>query len=99
MTAAPPFGGSTDDQVQQGAWEIVGAVKVKDGLFIGDEMAAQIPNHWEPIGVVYLTYYWLDNDSQVVLDARDVVVDEVTAFIDEALDNAESLWRPMDGAM
>jgi len=20
----------------------------------------QIPNHWEPIGVAYLTYYWLD---------------------------------------
>ncbi|KAF4714098.1 hypothetical protein FOZ62_019065 [Perkinsus olseni] len=111
MTAAPPLGGATDDQSQQGAWEIVGAVKVKDGLFIGDEMAAQelefvvtnkvthvinccgrqIPNHWEPIGVVYLTYYWLDNDSQVVLDARDVVVDEVTAFVDEALDNAESV--------
>ncbi|KAF4688784.1 hypothetical protein FOZ60_002449 [Perkinsus olseni] len=111
MTAAPPLGGASDDQSQQGAWEIVGAVKVKDGLFIGDEMAAQelefvvtnkvthvinccgrqIPNHWEPIGVVYLTYYWLDNDSQVVLDARDVVVDEVTAFVDEALDNAESV--------
>ncbi|EER12254.1 phosphatase, putative [Perkinsus marinus ATCC 50983] len=115
MTAAPQLapalGETMYGQAQQGVWEIVGAVKVKDGLFIGDEMAAQelefvvtnkvthvinccgrqIPNHWEPIGVVYLTYYWLDNDSQVVLDARDVVVDEVTAFIDEALDNAESI--------
>ena len=24
-----------------------------------------IPNHWEPIGVVYLCYQWEDNDSQV----------------------------------
>ena len=73
--------------------EIVGAIKIKDGLFIGDEFAAQVtqlkivqdlefvvankvthiincagrqvPNHWEPIGVQYLTYYWLDQDTQV----------------------------------
>jgi len=55
---------------------IVGAIKIKDGLFIGDEYSATdldfvvankvthiincaartIPNHWEPIGVSYLTF-------------------------------------------
>jgi len=25
----------------------------------------QVKNHWEPIGVRYLTYFWLDIDSQV----------------------------------
>lgn len=25
----------------------------------------QIPNHWEPIGVAYLTFFWLDQDNQV----------------------------------
>ena len=61
-------------------YEILGAVKIKDGVFIGDELAAQdlefvvankvthiincagkqIQNHWEPIGVAYLTFFWLD---------------------------------------
>jgi hypothetical protein len=65
--------------------DIVGAIKIKDGLFIGDEFAAQdlefvvankvthiincagrqVPNHWEPIGVQYLTYFWYDQDTQV----------------------------------
>jgi hypothetical protein len=56
--------------------EIIGAIIIKDGIFLGDEFAAtdldfvvankvthiintcarQIPNHWEPIGVTYLTY-------------------------------------------
>ena len=58
--------------------DMIGAIKIKDGLFIGDEMAAQdlefvvankvtrvincsgrqIPNHWEPIGVIYMTFFW-----------------------------------------
>lgn len=81
---------------------MIGAIKIKDGLFIGDELASQvilfltfmkyltiiflqdlefvvankvthiincagkqIPNHWEPIGVAYLTFFWLDQDNQV----------------------------------
>ena len=76
--------------------EMVGAIKIKDALFLGDEFAAQvrelystnfdylkdlefvitnkvthiincagkqIPNHWEPIGVQYVTYRWMDNDK------------------------------------
>mmetsp|Transcript_7183 Transcript_7183/g.15639 ORF Transcript_7183/g.15639 Transcript_7183/m.15639 type:complete len:637 (-) Transcript_7183:192-2102(-) len=92
-------------------YEILGAVKVKDGLFVGDELAAQdlefvvankvtrvinccsrqVPNHWEPIGVVYLTYSWVDADSQTILDARDVVANEIFRFIEEALEGAESV--------
>jgi hypothetical protein len=72
--------------------DMIGAIKIKDGLFIGDELAStvsflfprlmtikdlefvvankvthiincagrQIQNHWEPIGVAYLTFFWLD---------------------------------------
>mmetsp|Transcript_97446 Transcript_97446/g.275639 ORF Transcript_97446/g.275639 Transcript_97446/m.275639 type:complete len:607 (+) Transcript_97446:73-1893(+) len=92
-------------------YEILGAVKVKDGLFVGDELAAQdlefvvsnkvtrvinccgrqVPNHWEPIGVVYLTYYWVDADNQIILDQRDVVANEVFRFVEEALEGAESV--------
>ena len=76
--------------------DMIGAIKIKDGLFIGDELASQvrekvqltvlciqdlefvvankvthiincagkqIPNHWEPIGVAYLTFFWLDKDN------------------------------------
>ena len=27
----------------------------------------QIPNHWSPIGIVYLTFNWNDHESQVSL--------------------------------
>lgn len=93
------------------AYEILGAVKVKDGLFIGDELAAQdlefvvsnkvtrivnccgrqVPNHWESIGVVYLTYFWVDADNQVILDQRDVVANEIFRFVEGALEGAESV--------
>jgi len=92
-------------------YEILGAVKVKDGLFVGDELAAQdlefvvsnkvthiinccgrqVPNHWESIGVSYLTYYWVDADNQAILDQRDVVSNEIFSFVEEALSAAESV--------
>lgn len=92
-------------------YEILGAVKVKDGLFIGDEQAAQdlefvvankvthvinccgrqVPCHWESIGVVYITYYWVDTDNQIILDNRDVVAGEIYDFIEETVENAESV--------
>ncbi|CAD7922503.1 unnamed protein product [Amoebophrya sp. A120] len=94
-----------------GGYEILGAVKIKDGVFIGDELAAQdlefvvankvthiinccgrnVPNHWESIGVVYLTYYWVDNENQIILDNKDVVANECFHFLEEALGNAESV--------
>eukprot|EP00927_Polykrikos_kofoidii_P049234 TRINITY_DN43320_c0_g1_i1.p1 TRINITY_DN43320_c0_g1~~TRINITY_DN43320_c0_g1_i1.p1 ORF type:complete len:661 (-),score=60.84 TRINITY_DN43320_c0_g1_i1:69-1961(-) len=92
-------------------YEILGAVKVKDGLFVGDELAAQdlgfvdankvkrvinccgrqVPNHWQSIGVAYLTYYWADVDTQTILDPCDEVANEVFRFVEEALEVAESI--------
>lgn len=91
--------------------EILGAVKIKDGLFVGDELSAQdlefvvsnkvtrvvncagrqVPNHWEPIGVCYLTYYWVDADSQIILDQRNVIANEIFQFVEEALQATESV--------
>ena len=65
--------------------QIIGAIKIKDGLFMGDEYSAQdldfmvtnkithiincagkqIPNIWESIGMIYLTFPWLETDNQV----------------------------------
>jgi len=98
-------------QQPQQPYEILGAVKIKDGLFIGDELAAQdlefvvankvthiinccgrnVPNHWESIGVIYLTYYWLDSEHQILLDSKDVVATECFNFLEEALKSAESV--------
>lgn len=96
--------------------ELVGAIKIKDGLFLGDEFAAQvshrqdlefvvankvthiintsarqIPNHWEPIGVQYLDFYWLDHDNQQLFDGRDEIVPEFCAFIERATAAGESV--------
>eukprot|EP00820_Chromera_velia_P030941 Cvel_13495.t1-p1 / transcript=Cvel_13495.t1 / gene=Cvel_13495 / organism=Chromera_velia_CCMP2878 / gene_product=Dual specificity protein phosphatase 1B, putative / transcript_product=Dual specificity protein phosphatase 1B, putative / location=Cvel_scaffold923:45383-53053(+) / protein_length=1548 / sequence_SO=supercontig / SO=protein_coding / is_pseudo=false len=91
--------------------EIIGAVKIKDGLFVGDEIAAQdlefvlankvthiinccgrhVGNHWEAIGVIYLSYHWMDTDNQIILDGRDIVVCEIHDFIEEALEQGESV--------
>lgn len=100
--------------------DIVGAIKIKDGLFIGDEFSAQvplfrvsnlqdlefvaankvthiincagrqIPNHWEPIGVKYLTFPWLDSDQQIILDSKDMIASECFNFIEDALLKTES---------
>lgn len=65
--------------------QIIGAIKIKDGLFMGDEYSAQdldfmvtnkityiincaskqISNIWESVGLNYLSFPWLENDSQV----------------------------------
>ena len=39
----------------------------------------------------YLSFYWLDHDSQNILDPRDEVINEVTQFIEKALAQAESV--------
>ena len=92
---------------------MIGAIKIKDALFIGDELASQdlefvvsnkvthiincagtqIPNHWEPLplGVVYLTFYWLDSDQQELFDDEDRITNEINNFIDEAHNMAESV--------
>lgn len=67
--------------------QIIGAIKIKDGLFMGDEYSAQdldfmltnkitqiincagkqIPNIWESVNINYLSFPWLENDSQVII--------------------------------
>lgn len=91
--------------------EIIGPIKVKDGLFVGDEFSSQdlefvvankvshiincasrqVPNHWEPIGVRYLSLYWLDNDSQVLFDTRDDTFSLIFEFIEQAVSLGESV--------
>lgn len=91
--------------------ELIGAIKVKDGLFLGDEFAAQdlefvvankvthiinasarqVPNHWEPIGVKYVSLYWLDQDTQVLWDSRDEIFTQIYDFIESALKLGESV--------
>ncbi len=73
------------------AGEMFGAVKVKDGLFLGDEYSSQdlelvmsnkvthiincagrqIFNQWTGVGIKYLTFYWLDDDRQLIFDDQD----------------------------
>lgn len=50
----------------------------------------QLPNHWQPIGVKYLTFNWLDTDQQIILDAKDAAINECYNFIEEAVSKAES---------
>ena len=89
----------------------LGALKIKDGLFVGDEFAAQdlefvvankanfiincaarqIPNHWEPIGVKYLNFFWSDADSQVLFEGRDDRVKQLFQFIEQASQRGESV--------
>ena len=90
---------------------LVGAFKVKDGLFIGDEFAAQdlefvvankvsriincaarqVPNHWEPIGITYLSFPWFDTENQVLLDSSDKNFSLFYTFIEKGLETGESV--------
>ncbi|CAD8045671.1 unnamed protein product [Paramecium sonneborni] len=91
-------------------YDYIGAIKIKDGLFLGDQFAAQdlefivtnkvsriincaskqIPNHWESIGIVYMSFPWLDNDQQVIFQ-QDEIINNIIKFIDDALNNGESV--------
>jgi len=90
---------------------IVGAVKLKDGIFFGDESAASdvefllankvsrivncagrdVANHFQRMGITYLTYNWSDNDSQIIIDIRGIVVNDFCEFLEEALNEGESV--------
>lgn len=91
--------------------EMIGAIKIKDGLFIGDEFAAQdlefvmankvtsvincagtqVQNHWDSMGVKYLTFQWLDQENQVLFDDHDRTVSRIFNFIEEANQKTESV--------
>jgi hypothetical protein len=90
--------------------EFIGAIKIRDGLFIGDQLAAQdyefvitnkvthiincaglhIRNYWESIGVKYLTFEWVDQDCQVILDSNNNNANKIYNFIEEAYEQGES---------
>lgn len=90
--------------------EFIGAIKIRDGLFIGDQLAAQdyefvitnkvthiintaglhIRNYWESIGVKYLTFDWVDQDCQVILDSNNNNANKIFYFIEEAYEQGES---------
>ncbi|CAD8047348.1 unnamed protein product [Paramecium primaurelia] len=91
-------------------YDYIGAIKIKDGLFLGDQFAAQdlefivtnkvsriincaskqIPNHWESIGIIYMSFPWMDNDQQVILQ-QDEIINNIMKFVDDALNNGESV--------
>lgn len=91
--------------------DLIGAIKIKDGLFIGDEFSAQdlefvvsskvthiincaageLPNHWEPIGIAFLSFLWEDSDTQQLFNANDSSFDECYEFIEDALNACESV--------
>lgn len=49
-----------------------------------------MPNHWEPIGVKYLTFNWFDTDHQIILDSKDTAANESFNFIEDAVSKTES---------
>merc|ERR1711865_89025 len=51
----------------------------------------QVLNHWESIGVTYLTYKWADVGSQVILDEADTVITEAFNFMEEAAEKGEGV--------
>jgi protein-tyrosine phosphatase len=101
---------STNGSSQDMYNDFIGAIKIRDGLFIGDQLAAQdyefvvtnkvthiintsglqIRNYWESIGVQYLTFDWVDQDCQVILDSNNNNADRIYNFIEEAYEQGES---------
>jgi hypothetical protein len=51
----------------------------------------QVPNHWESIGVKYLTYFWADQEGQVILDTKGQIANECYEFIIKAFDSGDSV--------
>lgn len=48
-------------------------------------------NFWEAIGVQYLTLNWQDDEKQTLFDQAEKIPDEIYKFIDEAIENHESV--------
>ncbi len=66
-------------------FQLLGAIKIKDGLFLGDHFASQdldflltnkithvincaakeVQNLYESAGILYLSFFWPENDIQV----------------------------------
>ena len=51
----------------------------------------QLPNHWEHVGVLYLTLNWQDDEKQTLFDSMDKIPDEIHRFLLEGLEQHESV--------
>lgn len=51
----------------------------------------EIRNYWESLGIQYLTFFWIDSESQVILDERDQAVDRFFGFIEEGARTGNSV--------
>jgi protein-tyrosine phosphatase len=51
----------------------------------------EVPNGWERGGVRYLTYYWPESGNCVIFDETNSVLDEIYAFIEDAIESGESV--------
>lgn len=51
----------------------------------------QLRNFWEPIGIIYLTLNWQDDEKQTLFDAQEKIPDEIFKFIEEAVEAHESV--------
>jgi len=51
----------------------------------------EVANSWERSGVKYLTYFWPENGNCIVFDEANAVLDEIYGFIEEAIDQGESV--------
>ena len=51
----------------------------------------QLRNFWEAIGVMYLTLNWQDDEKQTLFDSAEKIPEEIYRFMEEAVDNHESV--------
>lgn len=51
----------------------------------------EIANAWERSGIRYLTFFWPEQGNCVIFDDSNSVLDDLYAFIEEALDVGESV--------
>ncbi|MFN9910385.1 MAG: hypothetical protein ACK56F_30440, partial [bacterium] len=51
----------------------------------------QLRNFWEDIGTLYLTLNWQDDEKQTLFDAAEKIPDEIFKFIEEAIEQHESV--------
>ena len=58
---------------------------------IVNTVAHIIPNHWEPLGIKYITYCWNDDESQIILDPKHNTIHFIFTLIEEVLSKGESI--------
>ncbi|CAN0582334.1 unnamed protein product, partial [Ectocarpus sp. 12 AP-2014] len=58
----------------------------------------QLPNLWEQHGLHYLTFPWTSDPDCTLFDGGNVVIEQITNFIDEAAEKGDSvLVHSLDG--